>query len=178
MTCWVGSSRSSYYLLSLWALCLVKVKMKYFWFVTWPLDWSVKWLSGWGPFILSHHPARFGIHRSWESGDTTSLICHVTKCLICQVTCGWGPLILSHHPTKFGVRRPCESGNITPLICHVTTWLCITWLCRWGPLILSHHPAKFGIHMPYGTGNNNVCNISSNSNYISNSNAEIYKWFQ
>ena len=34
--------------------------------------------------------------------------------------------------------------------------------------MLSHHLAKFGIHGPYGTGNNGICNISSNSNSISN----------
>ena len=40
--------------------------------------------------------------------------------------------------------------------------------------MLSHHTAKFGIHMPYGTGNNDVCNISCNSN----SNAEVpMPWF-
>ena len=108
--------------ISLWALRLVKVKMEFFSSVTWPLDRSVTWLCGWDHFILSHHPAKFGIHRSWESEDITSLICHVTKWLICHVTCGWGSLILSHRPTRFRVHRPCESGNITPLICHVTTW--------------------------------------------------------
>ena len=109
-------------LLSLWALRLVKVKIKYFWFVTCPLDQSVTWLCGWCPFILSHHPAKFEIHRPWESWDITSLICHVTTRSMCHVTCGWGSLILSHHTTRFGVHRSCESGNITPLICHVTTW--------------------------------------------------------
>ena len=33
MTCWVGSSHSSHPILSLSALCLVKVKIKCFWFV-------------------------------------------------------------------------------------------------------------------------------------------------
>ena len=40
-------------------------------------------------------------------------------------------------------------------------------------VILSHHPAKFGVHRPYGTGNNGVCNNNSDSNSISNSNAEV-----
>ena len=40
----------------------------------------------------------------------------------------------------------------------------VTWLCGWGPFILSHHSAKFGVHRPYGTRNNDVSNISSNSN--------------
>ena len=81
-------------LLSLWSLHLVKVRIKYFWFVTWLLDRSVTWLCGWGPFILSHHPAKFGIHRPWESGDVTSLICHVTTWWICYVTLWVGSL----HP--------------------------------------------------------------------------------
>ena len=72
-------------LLSLWSLHLVKVRIKYFWFVTWLLDRSVTWLCGWGPFILSHHPAKFGIHRPWESGDVTSFNCHVTTRWICYV---------------------------------------------------------------------------------------------
>ena len=49
----------------------------------------------------------------------------------------------------------------------------VTWLCGWGPLILSDHPAKFRVHRPYGTGNNGICNISSNSNSISNSNVKV-----
>ena len=81
-------------LLSLQALRLVKVKMKYFLFFTWPLDWCVTWLCGWGPFILSHHPAKFGVHRPCESGDITSLICHVTTWSMCHVTLWVGSL----HP--------------------------------------------------------------------------------
>ena len=123
-------------LLSQSALHLVKVKMKYFWFFTWPLDRSAPWLYGWGPFILSHHPAKFGSHRPCESGDITSLIYHVTTCLMCQVTCRWGSLILSYHPARFGVHRPCESGNITPLIRHVTTWS----MCHVTLWVGSSHP--------------------------------------
>ena len=48
----------------------------------------------------------------------------------------------------------------------------VTWLCWWGPFILRHHSTMFGVYRPYGTWNNDVCNISSNSN----SNAEVYKW--
>ena len=65
-------------LLSLWALHFVKVKMKYFEFVTWPLDRCVTWLCGWGLFILSYHPVTFGIHRPCESGNITPLTCRVT----------------------------------------------------------------------------------------------------
>ena len=121
--------------LSLSAMCLVKVKIKYFWFVTWPLDWFVTWLCVWGPFILSHHRAKFGIHRPWKSGDM-SLIFHVTTWLMCHVTCGWAFLILSHHPASFGVHRPCESGHVAPLVFHVTTWS----VCHVTLWVRSSHP--------------------------------------
>ena len=123
-------------LLSLWALRLVKVKLKYFWFATWPLDRSVTWLCGWGLLTLSHHSAKFGFHRPWERGDITSLICPVTTWSMWHVTCGWDSLILSHHPDRFGVHRPCESGNITSLICHVTTWS----MCYVSVWVVSLHP--------------------------------------
>ena len=124
---WVGSSHSSYHPAKVVGLGPCE-KVKYFWFVTWPLDPSVRWLCRWGPFTLRHHSGKFGFHRAWESGDLTSLICHVTTWLMCHVTCGWGSLILSHHSARLGVHRPCESGNITSLICHVTTCSCVTWL--------------------------------------------------
>ena len=123
-------------LLRLSALHLEKVKIKCFWFVTWPLDWSVTWLCGWGPFILSHHPAKFGIHRPCESRDITSLIYHVTTCLMYHVTFVWGSLILRYHPARFGAHSPCESGNIKPLICHVTTWS----MCHVTLWVGSSHP--------------------------------------
>ena len=84
-------------LLPLWALPLVKVKIKYFWLVMWSPHQSVTWLFEWAPFILSHHPAKFGVRRPCESGDITSLIYHVTTCLMFHVICGWGfphPMLL------------------------------------------------------------------------------------
>ena len=54
-------------LLILWAFYLVKKKIKYFWSVAWPHNWSVTWLCGWRRLVLSHHPAdcaMFGFHRS------------------------------------------------------------------------------------------------------------------
>ena len=36
--------------------------------------------------------------------------------------------------------------------------------------LLSQQPARFGVYRPDGTGNDGVCNISSNSNSISNTN--------
>ena len=73
---------------------LVNVEIKRFWFDTWPSDWCVMWLCRWGPLILSlpakfgvawvgcltlsHHHAKFVVHRSCDSGYITFLICHVT----------------------------------------------------------------------------------------------------
>ena len=83
--------------------------------------WQVTtWLCRWGPLILSHHPAKFGVHRPCESGNITLFICHVTTILKCHVICGWGRLTLSHHHAKFGEHRPCDSGDVKFLICHVT----------------------------------------------------------
>ena len=171
MIYWVGSSHSSYHPATFVGLAPCESKHENVWFVTRPIDRSVTWLCGWVPFTLSHHSAKFDFHRPWESGDITPLICHVTTCLMCHVTCGWNSLILSHLPAKFGVHMSCESGHITLFICHVTTTSKF-------PPILSHFHAKFGVHRPYGTGNNDVCNIRSNSNSISNtnSNTEVYKW--
>ena len=73
-------------LLGLLILWLVKVKIKYFWFDTCVHNWSVTWLCGWGSLILSHHPAKFGVHRLCESGDITFFICHVTTISKCHMT--------------------------------------------------------------------------------------------
>ena len=100
-------------LLSLWISCLVELKAKYFWFVTWPHNWSVMWLCGWIPLILSHPPL-------YESRNITFFICLVTT--MSTWLCGCGSLILRHHPAKFGVHRSCESRDKTFLICHKTTW--------------------------------------------------------
>ena len=81
-------------LLSLWTLGLVKVKIKYFWFVAWPHYWSVTWLCGWISLILNHHPAKFWIHTLYESGNIKFFICQVIKTLKCHVTL-W---VRSLHP--------------------------------------------------------------------------------
>ena len=73
---------------------LVNVEIKRFWLDTWPRDRCVMWLCTWGLLILSlpakfgvlwvgrltlsHHHAKFGVHRSCDSGYITFLICHVT----------------------------------------------------------------------------------------------------
>ena len=38
-------------------------------FITWPWYWSVTWLCGWGPLILSHNSATFGAGRIFGSGN-------------------------------------------------------------------------------------------------------------
>ena len=48
--------------------------------------WYAMWLYGWGPSILSHQPAKFGIHMPSKSRDITSLICHVTMWSMYHVT--------------------------------------------------------------------------------------------
>ena len=68
------------------AMGLVNVEIKRFWFVTWPRDWCVTWLFGWGSLILSQHLAKFGLHRLCESRNTTFFICHRTAKLKCHVT--------------------------------------------------------------------------------------------
>ena len=98
-------------LLSLGSASLVKVEIYRFLFVTWPLDRCVTWLCGWGLLILSHHPAKFRVHRLCESEDKAVFICHVTTISNVTWLCGWGPLILSHRPTMFGVHRPYGTGN-------------------------------------------------------------------
>ena len=91
------------------------------WFVTPPRGWCITWLCGWGSLILSHHPAKFGIHRSCDSGDITSVICYVTAWSMCHVTL-WVEFL---HPKSLHCKvwdhRFCEKGIVTLYICHVTT---------------------------------------------------------
>ena len=108
-------------LLLLWALNRVKVRIKFFWCVTWPLDRCFTWLCGWALFILSHQSAKFGIRRPCESGCITSLMCQMTTWFVCHVTLWVGSSIRSQHAAKFRVHRPCESGIIMFFICQVTT---------------------------------------------------------
>ena len=37
----------------------------------WPRYRSVMWLCGWGPLILNHHPARFGVHGPNRTGNNS-----------------------------------------------------------------------------------------------------------
>ena len=126
-------------LLNLWALRLAKMKIKYFWFVTWPHQ-SATWLCGWVPLILSHHTDKFGVHRpcksvTWPRDQSVAWLC---RC---------GPFILSHNLAKFGGHGLCESGDTMLCICHMTWSMCHVTLWGGGFLILS---AKFGVHRLYG----------------------------
>ena len=71
----------------------------------WPLDWSVMWLCGWGPFILSHNSTTFEIHRPCESGYITSFICHVIKISKCHVTFWVGSSRPNSPPWPYGTRN-------------------------------------------------------------------------
>ena len=99
------------------AMGLVNVEIKHFRFVTWPRIQCVTWICGWGSLILSYHTDKFGVHKSWENGDITFFICHVTTILkwprywSVKWFCEWGPLMLSHHPAKFGIHRPYGTEN-------------------------------------------------------------------
>ena len=64
-----------------------------------------------GLFILSHHPAKFGVHKPCECGDMTFLFVTWPRYRNVTWRCEWGPLILSHHPAKFGVHRPYGTRN-------------------------------------------------------------------
>ena len=55
----------------------------------------------WVSLILSHYPAKFGVHRPCESRNIMLLICHVIN---------MSREFVGHQPAKFGVHRPCESG--------------------------------------------------------------------
>ena len=48
--------------------------------------------------ILSHHPAKFGVHKIYESGNITFFICQVTTKSKCHVTLWVG----STHPRPLG----------------------------------------------------------------------------
>ena len=142
VTFWVGPLHpelAPYHVLR--AMGLVNVETKRFWFVTWPWEWCVTWLCGWGSLILSYDSIKFGAHRPCERGDITILICHMTT--ISKWPCGWGPLVLSHQPAKFGVHRPWRYSIFDLSRGHV----CVMWLCRWGLLVLCHHTAKFEVQI-------------------------------
>ena len=127
----------------------------------WPHNWSVTWLCGWGPLLLSHHPAKFGVYRPCESGDTF-FIFHVTTWLNCHVR--FCPFILSQDSAKFESHGSSEDGDLTFFICHVILVMkCLVTLRVGFP-----HPkfATFRVHRLYGSRNNCVYNIS-NSDFIS-----------
>ena len=101
------------------------------------------WLCGWGPLILSHQPAKFGVHRPCESKDIKFFDLsrdHVVDWCVMWL-CRYVLLILRHYPAKFGVCRPSESGDITFFICHVTAILKYHVILRVWP----SHPKSIGL---------------------------------
>ena len=54
-------------LLRFGSIGIVKVEIRFL-FVKWPRDQSVAWFCWYGLFILSHHPAKFWVHRLYVSG--------------------------------------------------------------------------------------------------------------
>ena len=80
---------------------------------------GVMWLFGWGTFILSHHLAKFGVHRPCEIGDIKFLFVTWPWYWIVTWLCGWGPLILSHQAANFGFHRPYGTGNNS--ICNINS---------------------------------------------------------
>ena len=73
-------------LLSLGSIGVDKVEIYRLSFVKWPRGLYATWLYEWDSLTVSHHPAKFGVHRPCESGDITSLICHVTTQSMYHVT--------------------------------------------------------------------------------------------
>ena len=97
-------------LLSFRSIGLVKVEIQSFLSVTWSLYWNVLWLCGWGPLILRHQLAKFGIHKPSESRDKRFLFVTWPQYRSVTWLCEWGLLILNHHPVRFGIHRSYETG--------------------------------------------------------------------
>ena len=56
---------------------LWKCRYNVFLLVTRPRYRSVTWLCGWGPLILSDHPAKFGVHRPY--GTENNGVCNISS---------------------------------------------------------------------------------------------------
>ena len=129
----------------------------------WLQNWSVASFF-WDPFMLSKHPAKFGVHRSCESGDIPFFICHVTTWSMCHVTL-W---VESPHLKS----PPCYVWGSWALwksrynVFSFVTWpryRSVTWHFLGGPLILCHYPAKLGIHRPCESGDitSFICHVTT-----------------
>ena len=72
VTLWVGPPHPEWWPYQvLGTMGCVNVKIKHFWFVSWPRDQCVTWLCESGSLILSHHTTKFGVYRTCESRDIT-----------------------------------------------------------------------------------------------------------
>ena len=125
------------------AMGLVTVEIKRFLFVTWLRYWSVTWLCGWDPLILSHQPAKFGVHRPCKSKDIK--LFDLSRDHVVDVS--WATTL----------QRLGSVGLVkVEIYCFwFATWprdRCVTRFCKWDPIILSHYPAQFGVHRPCESG--------------------------
>ena len=119
----------------------------------WPRYWSVTWLCGWDPLILSHQPAKFGVHRPCKSKDIKFF--DLSRDHVVDVSCDFVHEISSSWAT---ILHSLGSVGLVKVEIHcfwLVTWprdRCVTWFCIWDPIILSHYPAKFGVHKPCESG--------------------------
>ena len=121
------------------------------------------------PFVISHHPAKFGGHKPCRRGDILFFICNMTSCdniirslvtllvgshctpLSCQVW--WSQVLWKRRYFNFS------------LLCDLTWLYCqtVTWHYRWVSLITSDYPVKFGDQRPCGRGDIKLsfCHVTS-----------------
>ena len=72
--------------------------------------------------MVSHHPAKFGYHEHFDSGDIIVLVCHVTlQDHMINGSCDFmvRTLMLGHHPAKSCGHGHCGSEDIMILVCHI-----------------------------------------------------------
>ena len=119
----------------------------------WPRYWSVTWLCGWDPLILSHQPAKFGVHRPCKSKDIKFF--DLSRDHVVDVSCDFVHEISSSWATTLQSLGSAGIVKVEIYCFWFVTWprdRCVTWFCRWDPIILSHYPAKFGVHRPRESG--------------------------
>ena len=72
--------------------------------------------------MVSHHPAKFGGHGHFDSGNITVLVCHVILQgnVIKELSLyGLEPFVVNHHPSKFGGHGYYGSGDMMVSFCHI-----------------------------------------------------------
>ena len=79
----------------------------------WTLGQRVIDISGKLPALLSHHPTKFGGHKSCASKDILFLVCHVTsRDYLVREVHGMISLVISDFSAKFGDHRLFGRGDI------------------------------------------------------------------